>query len=228
MRLTLLIFIVSTIAMNAQIESGIITMKNGEKIPFYDGSNSDEEKTIYGMYATRFRSIAWDMDDLFYFAKSGEIIKLKQKEIKTINFNDSEYTYFTGPHYKKKAIRMHRLIAKNDKYVLGYYSASNGEYLYIFSLEGELVKRRLGVYGRSEYGVKYGKNNLKKLYKVLPEYFPNCTELYDKIKHNAELFHNDNGWKYRFGGDIFSVWDKSDKPDKELEEKSFIGNIICN
>ena len=228
MRFTLIFLISFTTILSAQTESGIITMRNGDKITFYDGSNSDESKLVSGMRATGFGPFVFDGTEAFYFNEAGEIIKLKTVNIERVDFNFDKVSYVPSTHSKgqKKAYDLHRIIATNNEYILSFYTSVYGNFLYVHTSEGKLVEKRLGIYGRGPNGL-YGKGNLKKLDKTLKKYFPDCDQLYSEMEANAEILMNDKEKKYF--GDIFFLVDLAKaQSGSEQEPTNIIGNIQCS
>lgn len=211
----------------AQNEVGIISMKNGDKITFFDGSNSDESKIVSGMRASGFGPFVFDGTEAFYYDQAGEVIKLKNVDIERVDFNYDKISYVPTTHSKgqKKGYDLHRIIAMNQQYVLSFYTSTYGNFLYIHTAEGKLVEKRLGVFGRGPNGV-YGKGNIKKLDKTLKKYFPDCEQLFSEMTRNTEILLNDDKQKY-FGNIYFLVDLEKAQTGGEQEAMNIIGNIQC-
>ena len=219
MRLLFMLTFVYSITIYGQQQVGNITMLDGSIVPMYDGSNSSEKKTIYGLTAGRFGPVAFHEDDFFYFDESGSIQSVEHISFSSVDFIDDRISFVPNPHYKNKAVRIHRVIAKNDAYILGYYTSGNGDYLYIHTLEGEMVERRIGF---------WGKRQRKKMNEIISEYFPNCSELQEQLLANREILKNDEDDIY--SGNSFLVREKAENIRHYYNSPIFriIGNIDCS
>lgn len=161
----------------SQNKIGQILKSSGDEIAIYDGSNSKESKTIRSLAAGFFGPMGFDDKFFYYFDASGHVEKVENTDYSKISVGEGEILFMPLPHSKDGGgLRVHRIIAKNNKYILGNYTAQGSEFFYIFDKEKNLVERRIP---HSET-----KKVSRKAIDKVKEYFGDCPELIEGMETN--------------------------------------------
>ncbi|MEH6763145.1 MAG: hypothetical protein V7655_01490 [Aequorivita antarctica] len=161
----------------SQNEVGIILKNSGDKITIYDGSNSNNKKSIGGMAAGTFGPIAFNEKLLYYFDFDGKIQNIENTEYSEVKLGNGEVLFMTLPHSKDGGgLRVHRIIAKSDKYILGDYIGQDVHFFYIFDTDKNLVERRI------PHSVT--KKVSEKAMEKVKEYFGDCPDLMEELEVN--------------------------------------------
>lgn len=175
--ITLLITLFLAVSAYSQKEMGFITKNSGEKITIYDGSNSDNKKSVGGMAAGTFGPIAFNEKLLYYFDFDGNIQTIENTEYSEATLRNGEVVFMPLPHSKEGGgLRVHRIIAKSDKYILGDYIGQGIHFFYIFDAEKNLVERRIPH--------SASKRVSEKAIEKVKEYFGDCTDLINELEVN--------------------------------------------
>jgi hypothetical protein len=209
--ITLLTALLLTFSTYSQKEVGIILKNSGEKITIYDGSNSNKKKSIGGMAAGSFGPIAFNEKLLYYFDFDGNIQNIENTEYSEATLRNGEVLFMTLPHSKDGGgLRVHRIIAKSDKYILGDYIGQDVHFFYIFDADKNLVERRIPH--------SAAKRVSEKAIEKVKEYFGDCSDLIEDLELN---FANPNkmGMMKTYNL-LYHIEDR--------EMVNFLSNIECN
>lgn len=195
---TLIIILLLTAAMHSQKEIGYISNNSGDKITMYDGSNSNESKAIRGLAAGIFGPMGFNDNFFYYFDADGHVEEIQNTDYSEVNVGDGQVKFMPLPHSKNGiGLRVHRIIAKSDKYILGNYTAQGSEFFYIFDLDKNLVESRIPHSATKKVS--------QKAIEKVKEYFGDCNELISGLETNFAnpiqgmtkmyflLFHAENG-----------------------------------
>lgn len=171
----LLLFCISFVS--AQSEIGVIELKDGSEIKFYDGSNATKKKskTIRGYSGASFGPFGFNGDKLVYFSQSGEFDDQRVKEIKSVRLRGNALVLLPV-EIKRNKFRLAQLIATNENYYLLNFEANNLTYFYITDKNNQPLEDRI-IHTASK------KKSQKAIAKV-KEYFSECTELINGLETN--------------------------------------------
>jgi hypothetical protein len=209
--ITLLVTLFLTLSFYSQTEVGFILKNSGDKISIYDGSNSNKKKSIGGMAAGTFGPIAFNEKLLYYFDFDGKIENIENTEYSEVKLGNGEILFMTLPHSKEGGgLRVHRVIAKSDKYILGDYIGQDVHFFYIFDSEKNLVERRIPHSATKKVS--------EKAIEKVKEYFADCPDLIEELEIN---FANPNkmGMMKTYNL-LFHLEDR--------QMVNFLSNIECN
>ncbi len=161
----------------SQTEIGQILKNSGDKLIIYDGSNSNESKAIRGLAAGVFGPMGFNDNFFYYFDAEGGVEKIQNTEYSEVNVGNGQIIFMTLPHSKAgMGLRVHRIIAKSKKYILGNYTAQDSEFFYIFDNDKNLIEERIP---HSET-----KKVSQKAIEKVKEYFGDCPKLIEGMETN--------------------------------------------
>ncbi|MDN3723605.1 hypothetical protein QRD02_04365 [Aequorivita sp. SDUM287046] len=200
-----------TLTTYAQKERGTILKNSGELITIYDGSNSDKKKSIGGMAAGSYGPIAFNEKLLYYFDFDGNIQDIKNTEYSEAKLGNGEVVFMPLPHSKDgSGLRVHRIIAKSDKYILGDYIGQGVHFFYIFDSEKNLVERRIAH--------SAAKSVSEKAIRKVKEYFGDCADLINELEVN--LANPSKRGMMKTYSILYHI--------EEGEMVNYINNVECN
>jgi len=129
------------------------------------------------MAAGTFGPIAFNEKLLYYFDFDGKIENIENTEYSEVKLGNGEVLFMTLPHSKDGGgLRVHRIIAKSNKYILGDYIGQDVHFFYIFDAEKNLVERRIP--HSASKGVS------EKAIAKVKEYFGDCPDLIEELELN--------------------------------------------